>query len=216
MSLALKSEVKERFSAIEDFLKATNKLEQRHKTTAKGLAFVQIYAVYEETIRKTVSEAIDSIKMHNHQLSELIPSLMALFLDSELSSVRNSGQRNQWHNRIKLFERLFSGQKAEFSTSNTPLPTDGSHYRYKQLALIFKVFGISRLPVTRRMHIQRIEEVVSHRNSIAHGNDTPEAIGSRYSGSDIRKVIGAMRSVCMLWVRVFDEYCAEPTLHRRE
>ncbi len=214
MSLALKGEVKERFDAIEEFLNATNGLQQRQVVVAKGLAFVQIYAIYEDTVRKTVSEAIDSIKAHNHEIRELSPSLMALFLDPELRSVRDSGRKNEWDSRLKLFERVFSRQKADLS-SDTALPTDGTHYRYDQLVLIFQVFGIKRLPVPRRRHIQRIREVVDHRNAIAHGSETPEDIGRRYTRTEIRKAIEQIRSICMLWVRVFDEYCAEPTRHRR-
>ena len=215
MFIALKGEVEERFEAIEEFLKAINGLKRpQAMVVAKGLAFVQVYAVYEDTVRKTVSEAIDRINTHNHEIRELSSSLMTLFLDPEIRSLRDSGPNIEWRSRIKLFKRAFSRQKADLS-SDTALPTDGTHFRFEQLALIFEVFGIKRLPVRRLRHKQRIREVVDNRNAIAHGGETPEAVGRRYTRDDIRKVIKQMRSVCLLWVQVFDDYCANPTRHLR-
>ena len=79
---ALKREVTSQFVEIEEFLRVTGQLPHGHATMAKGLMFVQIYAVYEYTINRTVSDAIEAIKAHNHELKEISPSLLTLFLDS--------------------------------------------------------------------------------------------------------------------------------------
>ena len=215
MFLALKNEVVERFDAIEEFLSTIHGLKlPQVMVVAKGLAFVQVYAVYEDTVRKTVSEAINLINAHNHEIRELSPSLMTLFLDPEIRSLRESGPNIEWRSRFRLFERAFTRQRTDLS-SDTALPTDGTHFRFEQLVLIFDVFGIKRLPVRRVRHKQRIREVVANRNAIAHGGETPEAVGRRYTRDDIRKVIQQMRSVCMLWVQVFDNYCTNPSRHLR-
>ena len=211
---ALKCEIEARFDDIIQFFESTKTLQENHVAVAKGLMFVQIYAVYEYTINKTVSEAIESIKTHNHEMNNILPSLLALFLDPELRSFRDAQRKNEWHVRIKLFERIFSKNKMDLSSDTNP-PDDGSHYRYSHLVLIFKVFGIKRIPVPRRRHERRISEVVDHRNAIAHGRETPQDIGRRYTRSEIRKAIHQIRSVCMLWVRVFESYCADPDRHRR-
>ena len=211
---ALKAEVEARFDAIELFFRETKNLKDDHAATMKGLMFVQVYAVYEFTVNSTVSAAIDSIKAHNHKMKNIAPSLMALFLDPELNSLKDGSRRNVWANRLKLFERALSNEPVSLSSDTRP-PTDGSHYRYTQLVMIFKVFGIKRLPVRRRKHIQRIIEVVDHRNSIAHGQETAEDIGRRYTPSEIRNAIRQMKSVCMLFVAVFDNYCADPSRHCR-
>ena len=69
---ALKTDVETRFAVIEEFFGATENLGQHHATVAKGLMFVQAYAVYEFTVNSTVSAAIDSIKTHSHKTKGLV------------------------------------------------------------------------------------------------------------------------------------------------
>jgi hypothetical protein len=70
--------------------------------------------------------------------------------------------------------------------------------------MIFRVFGINRLPVRRRAHIGRINEVVGHRNLIAHGTETANDIGRRYTRADISHITAQMRSVCLLLIQVLN------------
>ena len=212
---ALRSEVSARFENIRRFFEANSARRTGHlATTAKGLVFVQIYAVYEYTINQTVSQAIESIKKHRHRIGDLSPQLLALVLDPELRSLRDVQRKHEWDRRLRLFERAFSGELVDLS-GETQLPTDRSHYRASQLELIFKVFGISRMPVRRHRHKDRIAEVVGHRNAIAHGRETPEDIGRRYTSSEIRKAIQQIESVCLLWITVFDDYSRKPERQRR-
>ena len=198
MFITLRSEVQTRFIELESFLSSTKSLHESHAAMAKGLMFVQIYAVYEHTINRTISEAIDAIKVHNHKMEDITPSLLALFLDPELQSLRSSQRKNEWHARLHLLERASSREKLKLSSDTNP-PSDGSHYRYSHLVLIFKVFGIRRMPVPRRRHVQRISEVVDNRNAIAHGREASQDVGRRYTQLDIKKIINQMRAICVLW-----------------
>ena len=211
---ALRSEVDERYEVILQFFNATQKLLPNEAVVAKGLVFVQIYAVYEDTIKRVVSEAIEAVKVHRPRLVDMQPSLLALYLDPEFQSLRDVSRSDEWDRRIQLMERAFSRRVADLA-SETRAPSDGSHYRTTHLNLIFRVFGIKRLPVPRRRHMQRITEVVDHRNAIAHGNETPEDIGRRYTPAEIRTAIRQMRGVCRLWVRVFHKYCEDKQKHLR-
>ena len=208
MFSALKAEVEARFHVIELFLRETKHLKDDHAATTKGLMFVQVYAVYEFTVKSVVRQTIESITVHNHKMKDISPSMMALFLDPEWASLRDGGRKNEWKNRLKIFERAFSNDRVELRSETGP-PTDGSHYRYTQLLVIFKVFGIKRRPVRRLRHIQRITEVVDHRNAIAHGQEKAEDIGRRFTRSDILRVIRQMKSVCLLLINVLDDFCAD-------
>lgn len=210
----LTTEVETRFAAIESFFSSTKGFRGDNAATAKGIAFVQVYAVYEFTVCGVVRAAVESIKAHNHRLRDLTPSLMALALDSELSSLRDGGEKRIWENRLNLFERAFSKSTVDVP-SNTGPPHDGSHFRYTQLLMIFRVFGINRMPVRRRAHIGRVNEVVGHRNQIAHGNETANEIGRRYTRAEIGHMMKQMRSVCLLLIDIFERYCANGSLHRR-
>ena len=202
----LKIEIDSRFLAIEEFLASTRKLQEPNIATAKGLAFVQIYAVYEFTVNSTVSVAIEAIKGHQHRLRDISPSLLALFLDPELRSLRDISPGKQWASRLELFKRAFSYRRLDLS-SGTVLPSDGTHYRYNHLCLIFKVFGIKRMPVRRKTHIPRIAEVVNHRNSVAHGRDTAAEIGRRYTSKEVLRVSQQMKSVCRSFINGVEQYC---------
>ena len=210
----LTTEVEARFAAAEAFFGLTKGFKGDNAATAKGLAFVQVYAVYEFTVCSVVRTTIESIKTHNHRLQDLVPSLMALALDSELNSLRDGGDRRIWENRLNLFEKAFSKKSFDVSSATGP-PHDGSHFRYTQLQMIFRVFGIKRLPVRRRAHIGRINEVVNHRNLIAHGTETANDIGRRYTRTEIGHIAAQMRSVCLLLIDVFDRYCADSSRQRK-
>jgi hypothetical protein len=108
----LSTEVEARFDAVESFFGSTKEFKGDNAAMAKGLAFVQVYAVYEFTVCAVVRSAIESIKAHNHRLRDLIPSLMALALDPELSSLRDGADKKIWENRISLFDRIFSESEA--------------------------------------------------------------------------------------------------------
>ena len=212
---ALRTEIEGRFDALESFFKETKGLQTRHEAVMKGLMFVQTYAVYEYTIRNVVREAIDSMKAHKHRYEDLLPSMMALFLDPEWDSFRDGGRMREWENRLKVFERAFSQDRVDLP-SDTRLPNDGSHYRYTHLQMIFQVFGIQRPAVRRKKHIHRISEVVGHRNAIAHGQEKAEDIGRRYTRLDILNVMRQMKSVCLLQISAFEEFCTDTTRHLRK
>ncbi len=211
---ALEIEVDVRFNEIQNLITATKKLKGNQAAAIKGLIFVQIYAVYEFIVNSAVSAAIDSIQSHNHQLRDITPSLLTLFLDPEFSSISDGQRKNAWENRLKLFNRAFSNNVLDLSSETRP-PSDGSHYRYTQLLLIFEVFGISRAPVRRRAHERRIDEVVRHRNSIAHGGEKAEDIGRRYTHAEVRKRISQMRSVCNSLISILSSFSADVTKHTR-
>ena len=212
---ALRTEVEARFSHLEALFTAARDLKGRHQAAIKGLMFVQTYAVYEYTVNSVVKETIEAINAHKHRYVDLAPTMMALFLDPEWDSLRDSGRRREWESRLKILDRAFSRERVALS-SDTGLPNDGSHYRYTHLQLIFRVFGIDRLAVRRRAHIPRITEVVDYRNEIAHGAETAEDVGRRYSRLDIRKVIRQMKSVCLFQISVFETFCAEEAPHLRK
>ena len=210
----LKIEVSARFFAINEFLLATRKLPEPSVATAKGLAFVQIYAVYEYTVNSTVNIAIEAIKGHRHKLRDISPSLLSLFLDPELRSLRDISSAKLWNRRLQLFERAFSYQRIDLA-SGTVVPSDGSHYRYSHLELIFRVFEIRRMPVRRKKHISRIAEVVDHRNSVAHGRDTAAEIGRRYTTKEVQIVLHQMESVCNSFLGGVERYCLNVDQQRR-
>jgi MAE_28990/MAE_18760-like HEPN len=209
----LRLEVMDRFTALEQFFRRSSRSRGQHSQTARGLAFVQVYAIHEYTVVTVVRLAVEAISAHGPSYSSLRPSLLAIFLNAELSSVRDCGSVNIWDRRISIFERAHSN--SPIGLPAIPLPTDGSHFRHTHIELILKVLGIKRSPTARRRHLFRIDEVVENRNSIAHGDKTPEEVGRGYSNGDIGDVIRQMKSACLRLILITEEHCADPTAHIR-
>jgi RiboL-PSP-HEPN len=210
----LKSEVSDRFAAADSFFHSTRKLGKTCEQTSKGLAFVQIYGAYEFAVRATVRTAVDTICAHKHKNHHLRPSLLALFLDSELKSFKDSSRSAIWSARIKIFEKLFSNSEAWVHSS--AFPDDGNHYRAKHLKTIFDVFGINRSPAHRPRHLVRIDEIVDNRNAIAHGHETAAQVGSRYTRADVTAISRQARSVCLLIISVIERQCVNKHRHCRK
>ena len=109
-------------------------------------------------------------------------------------------------------DRRLRGALPHLSHSSTPPSLSVCSWH----TMIFRVFGIRRSVVRRKEHIQRISEVVGHRNAIAHGEDKAEDVGRRYTRSEIVKMIRQMKSVCLLQISVFDEFCADKGRYLRK
>jgi hypothetical protein len=207
----LQTEIDNRFANVAAYFAATKTFQGSVGATAKGYMFVEIYAIYEYTVRTAVQTAISSLNSRKHRLCDLTPTLLALYLDPELRSLRDAGNKKVWEARRTLFAKAFA-KDAALIAADTKLPDDGSHFRYSHLLTIMAVFNIRRRPVRNLQHVPRINEVVDHRNQIAHGSDTAENIGRRYTRAEVLTVLRQMRSVCNCIVALFDGYCSTPQL----
>ena len=86
------------------------------------------------------------------------------------------------------------------------VPTDTSNLRYEQLAEIWETFGISS-PVLPRMSLRgRLSEITEHRNAIAHGRESPAAVGSRYSTGELETRMREVYEVSEYLILTFEDY----------
>jgi RiboL-PSP-HEPN len=208
----LQIEVLDRLSLTDAYLRSTRKckgIDRRTKAFAKGMVFVQLYATYEFTVRGVTTGAIDAIAASGRRYLQLNPCLLSLMLHDPLKGVRECGSNNIWKTRERLFEKLYSAD--QIVLLNTTFPSDGSHFRQDQLETLFRIFGIHRIPARRRRHLQRINEVVNHRNEIAHGRATADQIGRSYTHSEIRRAISQIRSVCLFLISQVDSHFESPS-----
>ena len=207
---ALQVEIMDRFTAIEQFHRNGPRRSSELAQTTRGLVFIQIYAVYEYTVKTLTRQAILQIASHGHKLKDLRPPLLTLFLDAELKSLRETSDNKVWASRLSIFER--STSDAVVSAVNA-MPNDGSHFRHTQLQVIFRTFGVSRSVTVRKRHLYSIDEIVNNRNSIAHGEETAAELGRRYSHKDVSHLIRLMRKICLRLVFILGEHCSRPELH---
>ncbi len=211
----LQLEVLDRFTAVEQFFRKSPKgpiSPANVSQISKGLAFVQIYAVYEYTVREVTRTAIKEIADHGHAYAELRSPLLAVFLDSEMKSLLDCGDKDKWIRRLGLLERATSTSPI---TAVDAMPHDGTHFRHSQVKLILKTLGVSRSFTYRKRHLYMIDQVVDNRNAIAHGDEPAEIVGRRYSRAEIHKTIRIMKGICLRLINVVSEHCRTPASHRR-
>ncbi len=60
-----------------------------------------------------------------------------------------------------------------------------------------------------------VDEIVNHRNAIAHGDETADLVGRRYTYSEVANRITLMRAICLRLIRIVDEYCSNPQRQKR-
>jgi hypothetical protein len=213
MFQTLQLEVMERFASAKDYFRASRGFSGKPAQAARGIAFIEIYGIWEYTVLNVVKIACQEISGHGLPYSQLRTSLLPLFMYSDLQSLRAVGEKDVWDRAMELFAAASSNRPAVLNGS--PLPIDGSHFRHTHLQLIFKVFGIARQPTRRRRHLYRITEVVNKRNIIAHGEETSGDVGKRYSRREISLMIRQMESVCLRMISLFSDHCSVSGNHCR-
>jgi hypothetical protein len=212
MFQALQLEVMDRFTAVEQHFRKSPKRPPDVGQTAKGLVFVQVYGIYEYTARQVTHLAITEIASLGHTFSDLRPSLLALFLDAELSAVRDCGDAKVWEKRIALLEKALSSDQI---TAVNTMPHDGANFKHSQIQLFLKTLGVRRKMTLRIRHLFRIDELVSNRHRIAHGGETAMEVGRRYSRQDILYHIRLMQKICLRLIFIVSEHCSIPKRHCR-
>ncbi len=181
----------------------------KDKATAKGLVFVALYGLYEYTVRASVRTSLTMIKLHGRPINTIIPELLGLALDAEIASVIDSARTRHWGSRVELFQKSCGSSLVD--VADTAFPHDGSHYRIAQLRTIWTVFDIRKPVVPNGRLIPLIDELVENRNSIAHGRDTAEDVGHRYTDTEMLQKANGTQAICLHIVDTMKNHCSDPS-----
>jgi hypothetical protein len=211
----LRTEVVDRIFQVRQFASEACNLGSNPSSAvaSKGLVFVQLYAVYEFVVTGIVTAALTEMQSHRLQIRDARLPLLGIVLEAELASVATVGPANKWPRRLELFERTHSTDPVAIPTKH--FPGDGSHFRRPQLDTIWMLFGLTSPVVPHGRHFDLIEELVEHRNAIAHGREKPEKIGGRFSDLDISARIDWTRDLCLHLITEMETHCADPANLRR-
>jgi hypothetical protein len=175
----------------------------RHLNTAKGLIYVQLYGVIENTVLKTLSKTIDYLNSESLSLSKLKYSILALVLDNELNSLINTVSK-KWDKRNDLFLKIKSDDRAIIS--NTLCPTDGKNIGANQLNSIWRTFELISPIFSDLTFTGRLRDIVSNRINIAHGNTTASEVGKLVTMADLYTRIQEVSAYCSHFISAFDGY----------
>lgn len=175
----------------------------RYLNTSKGLVFVQLYGIIEYTINSTISRTIDLINNELIKLQDTSPFIWGMALNPQLDALVHVN-RKKWDKRFELFLKMSDND--EVSIANTIMPTSGENFTYNQLESIWKTFNITE-PLFNDVSFRgRLQEIVSNRVNISHGNNSASEVGSRVTPTDLSDRINDVSSYCSYFICVFENY----------
>lgn len=197
------SEIRELLAFITPLIPKAPSAIPRHLNTIKGLIFVQLYGVIEYTISTTIAKSILYINAESLKLSEVKPILLGMALNPDFESLIHTTYR-KWNKRFDLLSKIEHDLIVNIATDI--LPTDGRNIHAPQLESIWKTFCLTD-PIFNDISFQgRLQDIVTNRIAIAHGNDSASDIGSRFTEADISVRINDVSSYCSYFISVFEDY----------
>ncbi|MHC1732806.1 MAG: MAE_28990/MAE_18760 family HEPN-like nuclease [Bacteroidales bacterium] len=175
----------------------------RYLNTCKGLIFVQLYGIIEFTINSTLTRTIDLINQELVKLQDTQPFIWSMALNPQLDALREAN-RKKWDKRFDLFQKVLDND--EVIITNDIKPTNGDNYNFPQLESIWKTFNITA-PIFNDVTFRgRLQEIVSNRINISHGNNSAAEIGSNVTPADLYIRIKDVSRYCSYFISVFEDY----------
>jgi len=176
--------------------------------SAKGLLFVQNYAVYEYVVVQSVRELIAAANARERTLAGTRPELLSMALRGEFESVVDGSGGKTWQGRMALLRKARSREVAAIDEGL--FPKDGSHFRPAQLRTIWDLFGLPGEVVPQPRLLGMITEMVENRNAIAHGSEAPFSVGGRFTAAEMGKRIDGTEEICTHIIETFKRHARHP------
>ena len=177
------------------------------QATCYGLFFVYLYGVYEAIVKQVISITIDELNHTGIGIDSCIYELYPVLLSNEYDSLYQVGNDKKWERRWDISRKLSSNNS--ISIPNALFPTDGRNIKVKQLDSLKNSFGINRDVLPRPEIGGYIQEMVDHRNHIAHGDVLPKEVGRRYTKNDILNLCANISEECNYLCEIYEDYLVE-------
>lgn len=170
----------------------------------KGLYYVYVYGIYEETVRGIIQQTIFALDARSIRINDCIFDLYPLIFSKEYDSIYGVGNEHKWERRWNISERFKANDLINIPCEE--IPTDGKNIRVKQLQSIIKSFGITSDVLPRPEIGGHIQEMVNNRNYIAHGNKTPKEVGGGVTINDLKHKLDCIIEECTYLIDTFEDY----------
>lgn len=184
----------------------------------KGLVVVYSYGLLEFSVTKLVAQLTQLIKLNKVRAKDYIPSIRALVHEPKIQSIMSTSEKKGLKQRLALYEEIY--QKSECAISDAVLSSQMQNVWAVSLENIFMVFGIKESPFFDRDFGSKVDRLVDDRNAVAHGRESPERVGERYTSPEVDKLIMEVDqqvsyvASCMSQYYDGREFVAPPWRHR--
>ncbi|HEX5474545.1 MAG TPA: MAE_28990/MAE_18760 family HEPN-like nuclease [Vicinamibacterales bacterium] len=180
---------------------------------AKGLIFVQLYAVYEYCVNAAFQAALSTIRSHLLTCDRVHPELISLALHPAFEGLADTPKKSErWLRRAEIVRKAISADP--LILGNT-FPGDENKMRVEQVETVFAVLRVAQPAVNDPRLPLAIKELVELRNGVAHGLVSADEIGKRFSIPDLAKRTDDMERYCNYVLAALEEHVTDPAnLHR--
>jgi hypothetical protein len=149
---------------------------------------VMLFASYEKLLRSTCISLLETAASLRVKNSRLHPGLQLFAVYPKLEGLIDAGKKSIWTTHgPAIVSRLGSGDCSEIAASL--FPNDGSFMRQSQVELFSNMFGLPHPGGVLLEVWQRLDQVVRDRNAVAHGDETAEQVGRRYTEDEMLALV---------------------------
>lgn len=199
---------RERFSEVQVNLNYIESIEPDGEASPevkilRGLYYVHLYSVLEKAINETIEQVILLIKSKNIKNVHFSTPFNVISLNSKMQSFKQCGYKEYFERSSEVFESIDS--ENIFNISNTIFSQNLQNVWFKTIQDTIRSFGATPIQVEPRVKLT-IDEVVDKRNAVAHGRETPTAVGERHRTIVLRTKTQEIQMVIEQVVSTFEEY----------
>lgn len=204
-----RTELKERVDVIRNILSETRNTAVARET--RGMAIVLLYACYERLLKSLVRVVLEDAKgfvQSNHKLSTKFKVFCVH--DKLQGLVDASHHREIWtkDRGIALLNAL--DDRTACTLSPNVFPDSGDHMKSGQVLKVCSTLELGNpAPVLKEVW-SRLDTVVVERNKVAHGAETPDSIGRRYSDLDILQLVALWELRWLEFIEMVEQAVNKP------
>lgn len=174
-----------------------------HVKILRGLYYVHLYAALENAVNDTIEQVLLLIKNSSVQNRHYKTEFNAISLHSKMQGFKSASYREYFNRSSEIFRSVDSPDV--FDINNTIFSMNLQNVSYDTLELLLRCFGIPALSLDRRIQFTIIE-IVDKRNMVAHGRETPTAVGERYRCDVLRMKTQEVQHAVGAFIDSFEVY----------
>lgn len=160
----------------------------------RGLFWVHLYAALEYAVNSGVQRFLQAAERLGAPPEHLIPCFFSVVLEPNFSALRNVGEDKRWTKRVE-----FLGAQCGTTPKQINADIFGLYLQNiwsEKLETVFSCFGINQSIVPDISYKPYIDELVNHRNGIAHGRMSALGVGGTRRSPDLLIRYQAISSTC--------------------
>lgn len=141
----------------------------------RGLFWVHLYAALEYAVGNGTQRFLQAVETLNVPLEHFLPCFFSVALEPNFSALRNVGEDKRWTKRMELLTAQSSASPGKINADIFGLYLQ--NVWAEKLEALFSCFGIAQAIVPDPAYKPYIDELVGHRNGIAHGRTSALGVG---------------------------------------